>query len=347
VSTGSNLLSQGTVAKARRVVGAMRAEEWWDFKLVPSLMIFYASAVRLDTSLASLWMPLLTLLGALVPAAIYVSLVNDLTDLASDRAAGKHNRLAGGHELPALLGVAVCLVAGACFAVIWRDDAWLLGFYGSTWLAFTLYSVPPLRLKARGLAGVMADSAGANLFPALLAASVAPRGAGAPRDWLWLMCVACWAFAYGLRGILWHQLGDIVADKVANVGTFVQRRGPRAAAIVGKRLALPAELAAMALLIGQMKSIAGPVALALYLMWVYLRLNPFEIEVTFLEPVPHGIFFPQELYDLFLPLALLMGSSFRHPADLWVLAAQLLLFPRRPAQFVRELGGVYTILRSR
>jgi 4-hydroxybenzoate polyprenyltransferase len=299
-------------------------------------MLFYASAVRLDAPIASLWLPILTLLGALVPGAVYVSLINDLTDLEADRAAAKPNRLAGTGRWRALAGIAPCVAAGAGFAFAWRHDTLLLALYGGAWLAFTLYSVPPVRLKARGLAGLVADAAGANLFPGLLAAALATSGTGAAQDPVWLATLGCWIFAYGLRGILWHQLGDAEADRIAGVGTFIQRHGRRGAAILGKAIALPVECVAMGLLLWQAGAAAAVPALVLYAWLVRRRLALFRMQLTLLEPKPRSMLLPQEYYDLFLPVALLIGSAIRHPVDLAIIAAHILLFPRRPIQVAAD-----------
>ncbi|MDB5705308.1 MAG: hypothetical protein JWN66_2424 [Sphingomonas bacterium] len=341
------LIRRLNATRAGRLARTVRAGDWWDFKLVPILMLFYASAVRLDVPIASLWLSLVSLLGALVPGAIYVSLINDLTDLAEDRAAGKPNRLEGGKRFRAVAGILACLAAGAGFAALWRNDMLLLCLYGGAWLSFTLYSAPPIRLKVRGFAGLVADSAGANLFPGVLAAALATRGAGAAQDPLWLATAGCWIFAYGIRGILWHELVDAEADRAAGVGTFVLRHGSRGATILGKGVALPVELAALAWMLWQVAALAPIPALALYAWLVYARIRWFRLEATLLEPKPRDIFIPQEYYDLFLPLALLVGSALRHPADLAVVAAQLLLFPRRAAHLLVQIRRLYHRARSR
>src|SRR5207249_2154007 len=73
--------------------------------------------------------------------------------------------------------VALTVGTGFLFAWLWRDDALLLLCYLATWLAFSLYSLPPFRFKERGAAGVLCDAAGEQLFPALVAAFLACRGA--------------------------------------------------------------------------------------------------------------------------------------------------------------------------
>src|SRR5438094_426434 len=79
----------GTVGRA------IRAEQWWSYKLVPICAVFYATAYIDHVSVAAVWPAAVALLLAIAPCAAYVSLVNDLTDRADDHRAGKVNRMAG------------------------------------------------------------------------------------------------------------------------------------------------------------------------------------------------------------------------------------------------------------
>src|SRR5207253_754828 len=147
------------------LIRLVRAEEWWEYKLVPILTAFYATALVLGVSVISLWSAALSLLLAIVPAAVYASLINDLTAR--------------------------------------RDDA-----------------------------------AGEQLFPALVAVFLVCRGAQRDASEAWEASVAFWALAYGLRGILWHQLTDIEHDRVACVRTFASRHA-RAASAIGTFVVFP------------------------------------------------------------------------------------------------------------
>src|SRR5258708_18851038 len=93
-------------------------------------------------------------------------------------------------------------------------------------------ALPPFRFKERGAAGVLCDAAGEQLFPALVAVALACRGAQRAVSGAWVASVAVWALAYGLRGIVWHQLSDVDNDRAAGFRTFA-RRHPRAAPFIG------------------------------------------------------------------------------------------------------------------
>src|SRR5260370_7379886 len=73
------------------LIRLIRADEWWEYKLVPILSTFYATALVLHVAVSSLWVSALSLLLAIVPAAIYASVINDVTDLAAALAAATRN----------------------------------------------------------------------------------------------------------------------------------------------------------------------------------------------------------------------------------------------------------------
>lgn len=323
------------------LIAAVRAGEWWDYKLVPLLTAFYATLALLDRPIASLWPAALTLLLALVPGAAFVSLLNDLTDLDEDERAGKRNRMAGRSRAFRIAAILLPVAAGLAFLWLWRDDPWLAGAYLAAWIAFTLYSVPPFRLKARGLAGLLADAAGAHLFPTLVAMLVAFRAAGAPVDPVWLGAGAAWAFGYGLRGILWHQLSDRDNDRAAGVRTFAQRHPPRVAARAGAWIAFPLELIGLGLMIWKLGSPLPLLMLALYLHLARLRVQRWSMQAVLVQPRPKYLIVLHEYYDVFLPLAILLDSAALFPIDWLAVAAHLLAFHRRPRETLEDIRTLW------
>src|SRR5262249_18695269 len=138
--------------------------------------------------------------------------------------------------------------------------------------------------KRRGILGVVADASGAHLFPTLVAALLAYRAGGKPLDWLWLATVAVWAFGCGLRGILWHQLYDLVLDQKAAVETFVQRHSRHAAVRLAAYGALPIELAALAALLWRMHSPWSVVLLLVYAASATLKSRLWGVAIVIAEP---------------------------------------------------------------
>lgn len=328
---------QGSRTALERLLSVARAGEWWEFKLVPLVALFYATGLFLGTPLLPLWPSLLLLLAALLPGAVWVSVLNDLTDRAEDRAAGKANRMQGRSAGFAAAALGVPMAAGLAVGWLWRDAPALQLAYGLAWLAFGLYSLPPLRLKARGGWGVLADAAGSNFFPGQVAMLLAFQAAGAAPDRYWLAAGGLWSIAWGVRGILWHQLSDVAADAASGVATFVRRRGERVAAAVGHWAVIPAELAGLAALLWMLRDPLPLLAGLVYLLLVRRRLRVFRVNAVFIAPKPRQLIVMLEYYTVFLPLALLASAAIRHPADGLLLLAHLLLFPAGAALALRDM----------
>jgi hypothetical protein len=324
----------------------IRAGEWWEFKLVPILTLFYGTALYLQAPLLSLWPAVVSLLAALAPGAVFVSAINDVTDRIEDARAGKTNRLAGksGVLVAALIGCPVAV--GLVFVFLWRDDPPLVLAYLGAWAAFSLYSLPPFRLKTRGWPGLLADASGAHLFPTLVAVLLAYRATGHALDPVWIGAAAMWALAYGVRGILWHQLADADNDRTAGVATFVQRTTPGLAAALGRWGAFPLELGALAVLTYRMGPAAPAAALTLYLGLVGLRVWLWRMKPVIVQSPPGYLIVLQDYYSLILPIGLLIASALRHPWDWAALAIHLMVFPRGLFVLGRDLVRMHRFVTS-
>jgi len=284
----------------------------------------------------------------MVIAATYASVINDFTDRAEDIAAGKQNRFAGpaASILAAVLGITIG--GGLVFGWLYRHDLRLLLCYGGIWVAFTIYSFPPWRLKKRGVAGVLCDAAGAHLFPALVAVILTCRGAHSTVGAAWIATVAAWSLAFGLRGIFWHQLTDVENDRAAGVWTFA-RRHPRAAPIIGTFVIFPFEIAGLAAMFWQIASIWPPVFLVLYVLYAVHSAHRYETSPVIVKPKPQFFIVLHEFYSVLFPIALLIIAAGRDWRDLLVLFVHILLFPRRLFHAVRQIAsmtpGLRTVLR--
>lgn len=314
-----------------------RAGQWWDYKLAPIFAAFYASALLLQAPVSSLGWALAQLFLAIVPGAAYVSLINDLADEADDRAAGKPNRMAGRSPAGKLLLIALPVSAGLGFAWLWRDDPLLLWCYLGAWAAFSLYSLPPVRLKARGSLGLLADAAGAHMFPSLVAAALAAHVAGRFPGVVWLSAVAVWALAYGVRGILWHQIGDAENDKRSKVGTFVQRRSAQLAGRLGAWFVFPVELMAFAVLLWRLDSGFVVGGVAAYALFCWARIRWLEVRPAVVQPGGAYFLIGHLYYDLVLPVSLLLAYAAVSLEAFWLMLLQLALFPGRVLTMTDEL----------
>jgi 4-hydroxybenzoate polyprenyltransferase len=176
--------------------------------------------------------------------AVYGYVLNDITDIEEDRRAGRRNRMAGVSWSKRVAFLVLSPVL--CFALAWLlgVDRMILALLGINFLLPTLYSVPPVRLKERGLWGVLADAGGVHAIPTATMAWSAVSGvdSGDTAASVFISAAMACAFFTGLRGILIHQSADRDVDRSAGVVTFVGVIGiERARQLVLRRL-LPCEI---------------------------------------------------------------------------------------------------------
>jgi 4-hydroxybenzoate polyprenyltransferase len=306
--------------------GVIRATDWWEYKFACLLGTAYAVAFYDHVAMARLWLPLLQILAAFVPCAAYVCVINDLTDQEEDKRAGKPNRMAGRSKLFRCAALGLCLLLGTTACWMLRRYPVTLALYAGNWLAFTLYSVPPFRLKTKGLWGVLADTCGGQFLPTLWVATLVAESSGHTLDLFIGLPLGCWAFALGLRGILSHQLRDHEADAHAGVGTLVMRRGPTFVSRLVAWVIFPVEIAAMlCLLIRLNTSFTWPL-LALHLLAETRRGSFSSLLAAWKVPRPEQWVPPAEYYKFYYPMTFALALTRRDAAAAGLIAAHLLLF---------------------
>ncbi len=169
-----------------------------------------------------------------------------------------------------VFAIGICLFFGLVAGWFLRNYPLTLGLYGATWATYTLYSTPPFRLKVRGVWGVVMDASGAHLLPTLWAASLIAEATGHVVPRLFLGTFGVWASAFGVRGILWHQLRDRENDRRGGVTTFAAGRDPKAIRVFVTRVVFPLEVAALILILAQLNIPWAFLILAVYLAMEWL-----------------------------------------------------------------------------
>lgn len=304
-------------------IATIRADQWWTFKLVPSLTAIYAAKLRADAPIVGHWPDLVALLIALGSGAAAISLINDAFDRDDDRAAGKTNRLEFANPVHIVLLLLPHALVAACMTWWWHKELPILLVYAAIWLSFLLYSVPPVRLKRRGFAGALADAAGASMLPVLLAALVGATGKG---DLPLLIVLGLWSLAYGVRGIVWHQLEDAENDRRSGIATYVVRVGEQRARQLVRRFVFPVELTGLIALIAVEQSLAAAIVLCLYLRTVGPMKGHYRRRPAIIAAGPHTVPLLYDFYLVLIPLVLLLESTLRHPSDALALGLHLILF---------------------
>ncbi len=335
----------------QRAIRLVRADNWWA-KIPPLLAIAYAQALLSRPSAERFLGETLGLLVAIFAVAAYGHVVNDLYDIEVDQKAGKPNSMArlsrGARRAAVALTLAVAWLPG-----FWLHWGPLAGALVLVNLALpTLYSVPPVRLKERGILAVLADTLGAHAVPTLLVCAVlADFDRGTPRAWLALTLTAtASAFLAGLRGILRHQRFDREADLRAGIETVATRTSPAEFARY-LRWVYPAEMLALGAYLAVLTRLTGalvPVFVVFGLIeltrtaldWRF-RFQPDDQPSEPYRPLTNNVF-----YELWLPVSLAAAVAARQPKLAWLPLAQVLVFWPTAVSELRDLLGLASTLAA-
>lgn len=321
-----------------------RYAEWWEYKLVPLLSIGYAAIILNNYPFDRTVERLLLLLLAVITGAIYVSVINDLTDIREDADAGKENRMANMALWQRILIIGLCLSAGIGWGCLIWPDKLSLFFYVMAWVVFSLYSIPPARLKKRGIWGVFADAMGAHFFPSLLIVSNQFYISGTRINLMWATATGIWALFYGLRGILWHQFYDRENDIATQTKTYATRIQP-ADFKMAESVIFAVEVGAFALIVVALFNVWILCAIILYLVLVVARMKGLKYKTSIIitpSDAPYQLLM-NDLYLALFPLALLLTITWTRPYGWALLCLHIGLFPRQILQVSREFMLIATL----
>ncbi len=317
--------SAATPASSFSWVTASRASQWWGYKIPPVIGAVGFGALVSQNAESGLLTHLALLIVSAIGLATFGHLVNDCCDVASDALGGKTNRLAP-KSVPARFAASTLAVILGLLPWLWLPMGWwTAGLLGVEIGLLLAYSVPPIRLKSRGIWGVVADAAYAYAIPFLLAGTLAGSIDEAPQ----LVLLGGLGLAVGARSILYHQLEDREADELAGIKTAVARLGrPRTLRLVGYVL-VPAEVILAVALV----AVAGSwwltlivVGAALYRCFQVVLLGTGQQDRRRGLPAVLAFQFTNPLLEQWLPLGCWIAVATTFPRAWWVVVALLVFF---------------------
>ncbi|MBC6112105.1 UbiA family prenyltransferase [Pedobacter fastidiosus] len=314
-----------------------RYGEWWEYKLVPLLFVGYATVTFNGYPIEKVGLQILFLLGAIVVGAIYVSVINDITDIKEDEIAGKNNRMAKVPPFWRAIILAICILLGFIFGYLIYPDVISLTFYILAYLVFTLYSVPPIRLKKRGFLGPMCDAMGAHFFPSLLITTNLIFFCKSDLDMIWISAIGIWSLSYGLRGILWHQYFDRENDILSNTKTFAVAIMPENFK-TQERIILTIEIIALITILSYIFNIWIFLAIISYCVLVFIRKLAFKYKICIIIcPVsePYELLM-NDFYLVFAPISLLLAQAINNPYAWLIFCLHLILFHQKLILFLKD-----------
>jgi len=323
-----------------------RPDNWFVSKIPPLLAIAYLDMLRFELAPAA---ALGCLGGALVSifcVAIYGHVVNDIFDLEADRLAGKVNRLATKRPIWRWLLALGFLCAGFVPAAALSYPAGAVALLAFNYLWPTIYSVPVLRLKERGLFGVACDVLGSHVTPtvfvlALFAAAAPDEGGPAPIA----IVATLWAAVLGFKGILHHQVADRENDIRSGLVTFATRADVGSLQRFLTRFNLLVELPVSALFV-VMAALWCPLAIAALLLYAGSETAKYKLGFQFAltrEPATIRVSVPftnETFYVMWLPMAEALQLAFHRQAFVGVLLLHGLIFRQPIAQQLADWRAI-------
>jgi 4-hydroxybenzoate polyprenyltransferase len=206
-----------TIRNLKRLI---RWEDWAFEKILPLfLAAFYISLAYNEFGFRFIC-DFFFLLALATLSAVYGFLVNDFGDHDADLQQGKPNAFAqlDRRRAPFILASVLGLVTLASLR-FW-ERPWFLPLWMLWLLDATFYSLPPLRLKERGIFGLWAPALAQFILPSLIFFGALGHFGG----------VDMWAFAayVGANGMsiaIGQQLADLDNDTRTRTATYAVRRG--------------------------------------------------------------------------------------------------------------------------
>jgi 4-hydroxybenzoate polyprenyltransferase len=320
----------------------VRPRAWWNNKVPLSICVLLLLVDGKPCTVEVL-VSLIALVGIVCCVANYGYALNELFDRDEDRRAGRSNaaETASNRRMwsiivtSAAVALGVAQAAGGVAASLLTVGVLLLPL---------AYSVPPLRVKERGWAGILADALAAHVYPAVLALVVVSHQLFPVRHALLIVCAAIWSLATGLRGILSHQLQSEDSDRGAGLTTVVHRLGHGRLVRLVVLVILPIEIVSLAMLLLQsdgtvfLKTIA--VTFVLY-EFLKFRFNLFPVLVFTRRGQRYLPFVDEGFYKVWGPLALVVDAAFSDFLYLSLVPAFVLLFRPRITHEWHQLSSAF------
>lgn len=157
-----------------------------------------------------------------IVSSVYGYLVNDCGDSDIDQRQGKPNAFSSVGRFRASCIVAGILALDAALALRFVSRPCFLHLWLAWVLMSTFYSLPPIRFKERGVAGLIIPAVAQQTLPVIIVFSVYDYFV--PMD---MIVLASFPTIKGISLILRHQLNDVEKDLSTDTRTFTATVGAK------------------------------------------------------------------------------------------------------------------------
>lgn len=326
----------------------IRPRAWWFNKVPLSVMLFLLLVDGQSLTLTALY-SLVGLIGIVSCVANFGYGLNELFDKDEDHRAGRANVANTMSDRHMWLIIGLSGASAVVLAALLAGPAGVFMTIAELLLPLC-YSVPPFRVKERGLLGVFADALAAHVFPAAMAlAIVSMQGLRAPSLYL-ILTVALWALSTGLRGIVSHQLQSRESDFNAGLLTIVHRFGfgPVRSFIV--RVILPIEMLTYAAIFFLVDvTIFVKIMACVFMVYEYLklRLAIFPATVFDRNGERYVVFVDEGAYKVWAPLLLAVDAAFTDPLFLLLVPVFVMSFRPRVVGEFQQIRVSWALLQKK
>ena len=157
--------------------------------------------------------------------SIYGYLINDLFDRKIDRLQKKKNSFEKFNNFQIFLVFSVLAVLMLLFSLVFIKNDWFLSLWAVQLFISTFYSAPPIRLKERGIVGLLAAFIAQFLIP--VAILFAAFGKFGTIDMFFFIFISTLC---GFTLELGHQKADIDNDAETSTKTYAVKKGKKSIA---------------------------------------------------------------------------------------------------------------------
>jgi hypothetical protein len=149
--------------------------------------------------------------------------INDYFDQEKDKQANKKNFLLNTSAIQktAYFSIAIFMVFAPWFYLPFNNFTIILISFQI--FLYLIYSAPGIRLKEKGVYGLITDTLYAHSIPAIMASHTYSLISNTNTNTLFVILLFSWQFCVGLRNILLHQINDKDADHLSNTKTFINK----------------------------------------------------------------------------------------------------------------------------
>lgn len=204
----------------------VRSKEWVDTKLSVLLSIYLAYSEHTNLySIVLVWVFL-----AMTLSLGYV--LNNIADWKADEIKYVNQSRLGRNWL---IGLAVTFIVGSLILSFALGGSVAIGIAIGCLIFGAAYSLKPIRLKERGIVGVVSGAIGQRALPIL---PLLPALNTSASTYVLLAAV----LLVGIRAMVLHQVKDYANDLFTDTQTFVTAQGVDNAITIVQQLIIPAEI---------------------------------------------------------------------------------------------------------